>query len=291
MVEWLLRITLALITLGLGFSVGKENMLAVLKKPKVVSIGLISQMILLPIVAFLICLPFQLSESLFFGIMIIAFCPGGSTANLVSFILKANVGLSITLSIVNGFICLITIPLFISVTLTLIGAEGMTVSVPYGIILRDLILLIIIPAFIGITLNHYFRSLVDRIQSLLRYLLPFLLALVFGIKAFADNENGGIGLSSSDISTLLLPLLLINAVSMLLGFVISKLLKTGAKNSLTISIETGLQNTALALLIASSVGSIEVQKPALVYAVFSFFTSIAIAWLIKKGLILKNEAF
>lgn len=291
MVEWLLRITLALITLGLGFSVGKENMLAVLKKPKVVSIGLISQMILLPIVAFLICLPFQLSESLFFGIMIIAFCPGGSTANLVSFILKANVGLSITLSIVNGFICLITIPLFISVTLTLIGAEEMTVSVPYGIILRDLILLIIIPAFIGITLNHYFRSLVERIQSLLRYLLPFLLALVFGIKAFADNENGGIGLSSSDISTLLLPLLLINAVSMLLGFVISKLLKTGAKNSLTISIETGLQNTALALLIASSVGSIEVQKPALVYAVFSFFTSIAIAWLIKKGLILKNEAF
>lgn len=291
MVEWLLRITLALITLGLGFSVGKENMLAVLKKPKVVSIGLISQMILLPIVAFLICLPFQLSEPLFFGIMIIAFCPGGSTANLVSFILKANVGLSITLSIVNGFICLTTIPLFISATLTLIGAEEMTVSVPYVIILRDLILLIIIPSFIGITLNHYFRSLVEKIQTLLRYLLPFLLALVFGIKAFADNESGGIGLSSFDISTLLLPLLLINAVSMLLGFAISKLLKTGAKNSLTISIETGLQNTALALLIASSVGSIEVQKPALVYAVFSFFTSIAIAWLIKKGLILKNEAF
>ena len=113
MIDVLLKITLSLITLGIGFSVSKDDLIEIFKKPRALAVGLFTQMIFLPLVAIGICLIFSnLSIPLKIGIVIIALCPGGTTANLLSYLFKANVSLSISLTSINGLLTLITIPLF-----------------------------------------------------------------------------------------------------------------------------------------------------------------------------------
>lgn len=290
-IDYLLKITLALITLGLGFSVGKDNLIAALMTPRSIVLGLVSQMILLPILAYFICSIFSLSDTFILGVLIISFCPGGSTANLISFLLKANVGLSICLSFFNGFLCLLSVPLFLNVSKYILGINSFDFQIPYEVIIKDLLVLIIIPTTIGIYLSHRFKTFVNTVKGVLKYLLPILLAFVFGFKFFANSSNGGLDISVSDTKQLLLPLLAVNLLSMLIGYIFSRINKVGVKDSLTISIETGLQNTALALLIASTISNIEVQKPAVIYASFSFITTFLIAWCIKKGLVVNNKTF
>lgn len=283
-VNLLLKITLFLITLGLGFSIGKNGILDLMKASKPVWVGLISQMLLLPILAFAICLFLPIPNMFKLGILIISFCPGGSTTNLLSFLFKANVSLSVTLSIANGFLCLLSIPLFMNLSAAYFSTQAFEFVVPYNEIVINLLLLLLLPAVLGIILNGFFAKIVNKATAILKIVLPALLAIVFGVKIFASSDSGGILLSSEDLLQILPPLLALNLSSILLGYFGSSAIKLSQKNALTIGIETGLQNTALALLIAVSLNDVAFQKPAVVYAAFSFFSTALIVWGIKKGL-------
>lgn len=282
LVDLLLKITLSFITLSLGFGVNKSEIKNIFNQPKTLFIGLISQMLLLPIIAFLICLFIDLDPLLKIGIMIIAFCPGGTTANLLSFIFKANVGLSIALTAINGLLCLISIPLFTNIIAQFFTETEINVIVPVWDIVFDLMLVIIIPGALGVLLNSLFPKLVHKTKRLLRYALPILLAIIFGIKFFGSAEQGGLSITILDIKNLIVPLLLLNLTGIILGYSFSNMFLKNKVNSITIAIETGLQNTALALLISSSTQWIDIEKPAVIYAAFSFFTTAFIIYILSK---------
>ena len=135
---------------------------------------------------------------------------------------------------------------------------------------------------LGVFLNGVFPSIVKQVQTKLKYILPGLLVLIFAIKFFAKPSQGGLSISIDDIRQVIIPLVVLNVLSILTAFVISFYLLKNRKNSLTISIETGLQNTALALLITASSGNVVLQKPAVIYAAFSFFSTALVILLLQK---------
>jgi len=281
-INLLLKFSLAFITLSLGFGVTKTEIRALFKNPKELALGLCTQLLMLPIIAILISLFTPISPILKLGILIISFCPGGTTSNLLSYLFKANVGLSVSLTAVNGAICLITIPLFTKLSIAAFANEHIAITIPYVDIIQDLILVILIPGTLGVFLNGFFPFLGKQLQSKLKYLLPALLAFIFGVKFFASPSQGGLAISVADIKTVFVPLLILNLGSILSAFAFSTALLKSVKNSLTIAIETGLQNTALALIITSSSGNLTLQKPAVIYAMFSFFSTALFIYILQK---------
>lgn len=288
-VDGLLKFTLAFITLSLGCGVSKLEIRRLFAQPKELILGLATQMVLLPLIAIIICFIAPIDPILKLGILIISFCPGGTTANLLSYLFGANVGLSVSLTATNGILCLITIPLFTELGILYFQNQELSIVIPYLDIVRDLILVILIPGTVGVFLNGLFPSGVKAVQTKLKYVLPALLVLIFGIKFFAQPSQGGLNISVQDISQVILPLISLNLLSILGAFFTSHYILKNSKNSLTIAIETGLQNTALALLITASSGNIALQKPAVIYAAFSFFSTAIFIFLLKKNTLNRAE--
>lgn len=283
-VNLLLKATLCLITFSLGFSVSKNEFREVFQHPKALTLGLMMQMLGLPIIAGIIAYSFPLSVNFKMGIFLIALCPGGTTANLLSYLFRANVALSISLTALNGMLCLVSIPLFIQAGFYLFqinsaqGAEIIVFSTFQTFL--DLLIIIIIPGFIGVALNSKFPNIAKRMQQYLKWILPLCLFFIFGIKFFASPENGGLVLTKSDILVLILPLIVLNFSSTLISFLICRWRGIRFYNCLTVAIEVGLQNTGLALFLAAGTGILDIQKPALIYAGFSFFSTLTIIALI-----------
>ena len=220
-VNLLLKPTLAFITLSLGFGVTKSEIKTIFKRPKELILGLATQLILLPIIAILICFFAPIDPILKLGILIISFCPGGTTANLLSYLFGANVGLSVSLTATNGILCLISIPIFTELAIWFFQHQQLSITIPYLDIIRDLVLVILIPGMLGVFLNGVFPSIVKQVQTKLKYILPGLLVLIFAIKFFAKPSQGGLSISIDDIRQVIIPLVVLNVLSILTAFVIS----------------------------------------------------------------------
>lgn len=280
--NFLIDLVLAFITMSLGLGLSKDDFKNLFTAPKALTIGLIAQMLLLPIAAFVLMWFSHFSPAIKVGFMILSFCPGGVTSNLVSFILKGNVALSISLTVLNALLCMFTIPILVNVSLNYFMGSAQSISLPIGKTIAHIALVTVLPAIIGVFIKHKFQAIADKIQPVLKYLLPTLLFLIFAIKFFAPSDKGGITPTSAEILTLGIWGLILNFSSMALGYFSGSVFKINLQNRVTFMIEIGLHNTALALLIAGNIlHNTEMQKPALVYAIFTFFSTLFFAWLIR----------
>jgi BASS family bile acid:Na+ symporter len=146
-----------------------------------------------------------------------------------------------------------------------------------------MLLIGVIPVILGVAFNETFPKSSKMLQLPLKYVNTLLLAIVFGIKFFASIANGGSGITSAIVISLLPASLIIHLVTMFGSYFISRGFKLPNIKATTIGIEVGLQNTTLALLItATLIGSDEMSQPALVIAIFSFFTTLGFAFLIRN---------
>lgn len=281
-IDFLIDLVLAFITMSLGLGLTKDDFRKLFISPKSLSIGLLAQMVLLPIAAFVLMSMSNFSPATKVGFMILSFCPGGVTSNLVSFILKGNVALSISLTVLNAIFCMVTIPILVNISLNYFMGSAQSISLPVVKTIAHIAFVTVLPAIFGVFIRHKFSVIADKIQPVLKYLLPALLFLIFAIKFFAPQDKGGITLSSDELWILGLWGLVLNFSSMALGYFSGSLFKINLQNKVTFMIEVGLHNTALALLIAGNIlHNIEMQKPALVYAIFTFFSTLFFAWLIR----------
>lgn len=278
-----LNLVLALIMMGLGLSLTKSDFRNLLIQPKALAIGLFAQMVLLPLVALLMVSFTNLSPALKTGFFIISLCPGGITSNLVSYIVKGNVALAISLTVSNALITLITIPLLTNWGLNYFSGENQSIHLPVWSTMFEIFIITIIPALLGIGFRSKFPRAAVKFERPLNFILPALLLTVFLIKFLANPAKGGTGITPAEIGQLTGFALLLNLSAMLIGYLCGTLFGLVYRNKITISIEVGLHNTALALLITGTLlHDAEMQKPALVYAIFSFFTTLLIAFLLKS---------
>ena len=278
-IDYLISAILALIMFTIGSTLRPENFTYLVKRPKAITLGLLLQMLLLPAIAFIIVTWIPLSPEFKIGIMILALCPGGTTANLVSFLVNAEVALSIALTSINSFLILVTVPLFAYLTMIYFSGEGDMIHLSVGETITNILIVILLPVVLGMFFNRKFPKLSFRLKNPLKYSTIILLALMFTIKFFAPNSRGGSGITFSDVMELFPVLMAIHLLTMGLSYLIARFSLHPERSCITIGIEVGLQNTTLALLITSTLlENDEMSKPALVYALFSFFTTFLFAW-------------
>jgi BASS family bile acid:Na+ symporter len=278
--ESFLPLTLAIITLGMGLSLTEKDFRNIFLQPKAVIIGLCCQMILLPVIAWLIVRSVNIDPVFKVGLMIIAACPGGATSNLITYLLRGNVALSISMTALNSMLTLITIPLVVHFSLEAFMQDD-TFQLEVGKTILKVFLITIVPAFAGTRIRKNFQDFSIKLERPLRVVLPLLLMLVYAGVIFIDQGTGEA--TRSDYAKIFPYALLLNILAMVSGFLVARIFRLRVKNQFTISIEVGLQNSALAIFVAASLlKSNEMALVPVVYGSFSFFSTLLFGWSVKK---------
>lgn len=279
-VNYLINIILALIMFSIGTSLELKDYNYLLRNPKTVAIGLFFQMLFLPMLALVVIVFSDLNPILKVGLFIVSLCPGGTTSGFVSYLTKADIPLSIALTSINSFLILLTIPVFTNLAVEGFMEQSSHIHLPALKTALDIVLVILVPVLLGSVFKHFYPQVANSLQKWLKFVNIGLLAIMFSIKFFAPIQEGGSGIIWSDIKIILPYAIGIHATAMLLSYFLSRLFVKKHESCITIGIEVGLQNTTLALMITSVImQNNEMSKPALVYAFFSFFTTLTFAFL------------
>ena len=263
-----LPLSLSIIMLGMGLSLVPEDFKRVRKYPKAVVIGLICQLIVLPIIGFIIATVVPMQPTIAMGLMVIALCPGGVSSNIITFLAKGDVALSVTLTAFTSVITVFTIPLFGNLAYQHFVGENASIALPIGKTIVQIFLITIVPISLGIVIRQLFPKTAISLGKATSRLATGLLATIVIVLTIRNWENlpnfivqAGVGVA------------LLNTISMLLGFSLSKLLKLNSPQQVCITIEVGLQNAALAITITAGIlNNPEMAIPGAIYALFMNFT-------------------
>jgi BASS family bile acid:Na+ symporter len=279
--ETFLPVTLAIITLGMGLSLTERDFRNIFIQPKAVITGVCCQMILLPLTAYIIARSFHMDPLFRVGLMIIAACPGGATSNLVTYLLRGNVALSISMTALNSLITLITIPLIVTLSLEFFLHENTEIHLRVGHTILNVFLITVVPALVGTRIRKWRPRFADKMERPLRIILPTLIFLIFAGVIFLKGEDQSA--TRSDFIRIFPSALLLNMASMTAGFLIARSFRLKVINQFTITIEVGLQNSALAIFVAETILKNHVMALVpVVYGSFSFFSTLFFGWVVKK---------
>ncbi|TQV76590.1 bile acid:sodium symporter family protein [Aliikangiella marina] len=259
---------LFIIMLGMGLSLVMNDFSRVFKSPKAILIGLLGQLILLPVCGFIIVILLIDDPLLAMGIMLLAACPGGTTSNLVTHLAKGDLALSISLTAFSSVLALLTIPLIVGFSIEYFLSQTGEIQLDLSRTLSTLFLITLLPVSIGMIIRRLYLKLAIFLEPRIKsFSTIFLILLIAGI-AFEQRETLLDAIVRSGLATLLL-----NLISMLVGFYLAKLFQLNSRQTISITIEIGLQNAALAMLVATTIlGNTLIAVPAAVYSLVMYFT-------------------
>jgi bile acid:Na+ symporter, BASS family len=280
---YFLPAVLAIIMFNLGLSLQISDFKQILKTPKQLFVGLFVQIIMLPLVAFSIASISGLSNELKIGIMLISACPGGAVSNLITYYLRGSVSLSVSLTTINSVVILLSLPAITFFSINFFLGETSVISMSTKETILKIFLMILIPTSLGMLLRHKYRSLAYRIESYMKYISIILLATVYLIVIF--EKNGDTISPVSEYFQVAPWVILLNIIGMLLGFLFARFARLNLPKQITLSVEIGIQNSALAITIATSsafLGNHQMAIPAVVYGMFTFFSAVVFGLIIRK---------
>lgn len=285
MIDILIGLILALIMFSIGLSLRTGNFRQLASHPRVLLLGLGLQLLLLPAVAFGVAFLLKLPPVFATGIVVLAACPGGLTSNFISFLLKANTTLAVSLTICNTSLSMLTIPVIVNLGLiTFWSGEGLQ-QLPILSTAGQIFLIVLLPVLSGMIFRARRTARANYLQPRLRWLSLFLLGLLFALKLFAPADAGGSNLLMAEVAVILPASLVINASALFSGMLFGRLFGFGRNDQITLGVEAGIQNTSLAFLITSTfLENEQMLKPALVYAMFTFFSGLAYGLWLKPGM-------
>lgn len=276
-----LQIAVAIVMLGMGLSLSIQDFTSIAKKPKPVIIGVVNQIVLLPSLAFVICLIVGLSPGIAIGLMLIAAAPGGPVSNMYTNLAKGDLALSVSLTAVTSLLCILSIPIILSLSLNyFLDTSNPDFVLDKQEIITTLLLVILVPVATGMTINKYFPNFSLKVEKSVRIFSVIILAIIIvgAIIAKKDLLLKALPLAGTAI-------ILLNIVTMALGYFSGKWFKLPENQRISIAIECGIQNGTLALSICAIgvLANIEeaVLAPA-IYSVWQFFSGAGISYLAYK---------
>jgi BASS family bile acid:Na+ symporter len=274
-----LPLSLAIIMLGMGMTLVIADFTRIIKSPKAIFIGLTNQLIFLPIIGFSLAVAFNLNPIMAVGLMILATCPGGPTSNLITQVCKGNIALSVTLTAIASIVSVLTIPFILSYALGYFGTgTNVTIKLPIGDTILQIMAITVIPISIGMLIRKFKTNFANRMEKPMRIASTVIFILVF-IAVVAANFN----LIGDAMKKVGLVTLLLNIITMGLGYLTAKLFKLNLKNRISITIESGIQNGTLAIVIATSIlNNIEMSIPIAAYSIWMFVTGGILMWFFGK---------
>ncbi len=240
---------LGLIMLSMGLTLNFEDFSRVLKIPKSILLGVGLQYTLMPGLGYALALGFNLPIDFVIGLVLVACCPGGTASNVVCFIAKTHVALSVSLTTCSTLLAVILTPFLTTWWVESISLEmtGLKVEVDtLGLLLKTL-QVVILPVLLGVFLNHFFHSTVKKVEAY----TPFIavLSIVFIVDfILADKKDAIFEIGVS----LIVAVLLLHLLGFILGYVLSRLFRFPEQDAQTVSIEVGMQNSGLATELARS---------------------------------------
>jgi bile acid:Na+ symporter, BASS family len=264
-----LPLALFIIMLGMGLSLVPEDFKRVVLYPKAAIVGLVNQMLFLPIIAFALCTVFKLPGELSVGMMILSACPGGATSNLITHLAKGDIALSISLTAISSFITVLTIPIIINFSLIHFMAEGQNIQLPVLKTIIQVVGITILPVSIGMIIKNYKSELSDKVEKPLKIVSAVFLFIII-VGAILKNKKDIVDffIQAGPVA------LLLNVATLLLGYVTSIIFGLSLPQRRTVSIESGIQNGTLAIAIAASIlKNPQMSIPPAIYSLIMFFTA------------------
>jgi BASS family bile acid:Na+ symporter len=236
--SWIIPL-LIFIMFCMGITLKIDDFIRVFKRTKIIALTVALQFLFMPLFAFLVSKVFNLSNELMVGMILVGAVSGGTASNVIAFLAKADVALSITMTIVSTLLSIIITPY-----LTLLYV-GQTVPVPAFDMLLSILKIVFIPVIIGIILNHFLNKYIEKRHDVFALLSIFSIVFIIGII---------IGLNESKISTIALSLMLTiachNLLGLFTGYYFAKLFGYDKTVCKTVAIEVGMQNSGLAVVLA-----------------------------------------
>jgi len=271
-------IALALIMLGLGLGLTIQDFLRILKQPKDFFIGFVCQIIVLPIIAFLLIKILNTPLELALGVMIIAAAPGGVTSNVLTKFANGDVALSVSLTAIISLISIFTVPFIVFKSADLFQISYISQNISMVGISLKMFFVVTLPVIIGMLIRKFATIFIlNNMQSIQR-LSIFLFLLVFVAIWIEEWEN-----ITSFITRAGLIALILNLVMMTFGFYVAKVFASGMEQRKCISLECGLQNGTLAVFVSTQLfDNIVYMVPTAAYALIMFVTSIIFVFLVKN---------
>ena len=277
MLTLFLPIALGIIMLGLGLSLTIADFKRVLIYPKAIVIGLLCQMILLPVVCFGIAILFNLPPALAVGLLLLSASPGGATANLYSHLAKGDVALNISLTAVNSVLTLLTLPFIVNFAIDYFMGSGQVIPMQFKKIL-EVFAIVLIPVGIGMIINYFSASTSKKLEKPVKIISALFLVII--IVGAIVKEKDQFLLYFQQVG---LAALTFNVISMAIGYFIPFLLKVNKKQSIAIGMEIGIHNGTLAIYIALNViGNSVMSIPPAVYGLIMFFTAAAFGYIVSR---------
>ena len=265
-----LPIALAIIMVGIGLSLTREDFAVQARSPWATIVGLVGQLVLVPLVGVGIALAFDLTPMLALGVVLVAATPGGATSNLITYLARGNVALSVILTAVTSVAVILTLPMWFGIGARIIpGAADEQVTVPLGQTFGLLLGVILIPVLLGMLLRARKPALSARIERFVGVVgLVVLVLLIVGI-VLGERDR------IVDLVAAVGPaVIVLNVAFLVLGGLLAWICRLARAEQIAIAVELGIKNTTLTLLIAFTViGDEEVGLAAAVYSIVMYLTS------------------
>ncbi len=271
-------LALALIMLGLGLGLTGKDFLRVIQNPRDFFVGLICQLILLPIVAYILISIFNTSVEIALGVMIIAAAPGGVTSNVLTKFARGDVALSISLTAIISLVSIISVPFIIFTSADLLGITNISSEITMTGIALKMALVVTIPVLIGMIIRKFAENFVTSNISLIEKITSGLFVIVFLSIFVEERENIFSYLAQAGTIILIL-----NVSMMILAYYIAKTFATGLEQRKCIALEVGLQNGTLAVFVATSIfDDVVYLVPTAAYALLMYITGFIFIYFLRK---------
>ena len=271
-------IALALIMLGLGLGLTTQDFTRVLRNPKDFLVGFIAQLIILPIVAFLLIKILNTPTEIALGVMIIAAAPGGITSNVLTKFAKGDVALSVSLTAIVSIISIITVPLIVFTSADILGVDLVSQDINLTGTALKMAGVVAVPVILGMIIRKFANNFISSKISFIDKITGFLFLIVFIAIWIEERENIFEYLSQAGLVVLIL-----NVIMMLIAYNIAKIFASGTEQKKCIAIECGLQNGTLAVFVATQISNeIVYLIPTAAYALIMYITGFLFIYFLRN---------
>jgi bile acid:Na+ symporter, BASS family len=278
---------LFMIMMGLGLTLSIDDILRVIIMPKAVLIGLAGQLLLLPVIAFVIAFLLNPAPVIAIGLILLAACPGGITSNAYVFASRGDIALSVTLTSIASLFTVVTMPLLAWMALTTFADSGEIVNVPIANMMRSLAQLTILPIILGMLTRKFKPDFAQKMVEPVRKMAIGILIMVIVANTWFSIDTLKMYFVQAGVAALVL-----NLVCMSTGYGLSRLAKLNTDQTISITYEVGIQNLSLALVLANTLLMVpDYAAVTLVYGFIMKFTALSfMAYARKLKGITKAEA-
>ena len=257
---------LGLVMFSMGMTLRSVDFKRVFKEPKLICIGVLLQFLLMPFIAWLLSIVLKLPLLIATGLILVGSCPGGTASNVICFLARANVALSISLTAISTLLAVILTPLITYVYV------DQTIDVPILKMIKNLVFIIILPVLSGVLINTYFQQRLNYIKSYLPMVSVISIILIIGI-IVAKNQAQVIESGYLIFTAIALH----NLFGLISGYIIPRLMRIDEKNCRTIAIEVGMQNSGLAVVLANQYFSVIAALPGALFSIWHNITGAVLA--------------